>query len=139
MADPTEQIVYEQSISVPYRYTAGAAQRAFLRGLEQGRLVGARYGDSVLVPARPFAPDGSRTEGFVDVASEGELVNFTTVQGDDGPRTFGLIRLDGADGTIFHLIDAAEEELEVGMRLRARWAEQPAAEITAIEAFVAAP
>lgn len=136
MTEPAEQVAYAQSISVPYRYTAGEAQRRFLRGLEDGRIVGARHGDRVLVPARPFGPDGTRTEGFVEVAEEGVLVNFTTVEGDQGRRTFGLIQLDGADSAMLHLVEADESHLDVGMRVRARWSEQRVPEITAIAAFV---
>ena len=138
MVDPVEELAYTQSISVPYRYTAGAAQRAFLRGLEEGRIVGARHGGGVLVPARPFAPDGTRTGEFVDVAEEGTLVNFTTVTGEDGTRTFGMIQLDGADDAMLHLLDVPEDQLVPGLRVRARWARPRTAEITAIEAFIPA-
>lgn len=136
MTDPVEEVAYAQSISVPYRYTAGEAQRKFLRGLEEKRIVGARHGDRVLVPARPFGPDGTRTDGYVEVAEAGVLVNYTTVEGAQGRRTFGLIQLDGADSAMLHLVEAEESHLEIGMRVRARWSEERVPEITAIAAFV---
>jgi uncharacterized protein len=131
----TEPIVYAQQISVPYHYTAGDAQTAFLRGLQDGRIVGSRHGDRVLVPARPFAPDGTRTDGFVDVADEGTLQAWTTRHHEGEARTFGLIRLDGADTDLLHVIDAAEDDLSAGLRVRARWSGDRVAEVTAIEAF----
>jgi uncharacterized protein len=134
-----EPIVYEQQISVPYRYTAGAAQAAFLRGLQDGRIVGSRHGDHVLVPARPFAADGTRTGDLVDVDDEGTLQSWTTCHRDGEVRTYGLVRLDGADSDLFHLIDADEGDLSIGMRVRARWAADRQTEVTAIEAFVPVP
>ncbi len=130
-----EELVFDQQINMPYRYTAGASERAFLGGLAQRRIFGSRAGDRVLVPARPFAPDGSRTGELVEVADTGVLEGWTTRAGEGGARTFGLIRLDGADTALLHLVDADPERLEPGLRVRARWAAEPAAEITAIEAF----
>lgn len=130
-----EPIVYPQQISVPYTYTAGPAQRAFLRGLERGRIVGSRHEDQVLVPARPHAPDGRPTGDVVEVSDEGELRAWTTRHHEGVARTFGLVRLDGADTDLLHLVDAPEDELAVGLRVRARWAADRAPEITAIEAF----
>lgn len=130
-----EPIVYPQQISVPYTYTAGAAHRAFLRGLAERRVVGSRHGDQVLVPARPYAPDGTPTGAYVDVADEGELRAWTTRHHEGTVRTFGLVRLDGADTDLLHLVDARDDELEIGLRVRARWATSPDPEVTAIEAF----
>ena len=53
-------LIFEQKIDLPYTYTAGRAQRAFLRGLAQGKLIGSHAGGPRYVPARAFAPDGSR-------------------------------------------------------------------------------
>ncbi|HEY8339528.1 MAG TPA: OB-fold domain-containing protein [Egibacteraceae bacterium] len=131
-------LVYHQVISVPYQYTAGPAQRAFLRGLAERRILGSRAGDAVLVPARPFAPDGSRTGDLVEVGDHGEVVAWTTVPRDGGPVTYGLIRLDGATTPLLHRLDVPAERLAVGLRVRARWAAEPTPSITAIDAFVLA-
>lgn len=135
MSATLDPIVYPQVISVPYEYTAGWAQAAFLRGLAERRVLGVRAGDQVLVPARPFAPDGTPTGDLVEVADQGVLVAWTTHHHDGEARTFGMVRLDGADTTMFHVLDVAEDQLAEGLRVRARWAEEPATEITAIEAF----
>ena len=135
MSDTLDPIVYPQVISVPYEYTAGWAQAAFLRGLAERRVLGVRAGDRVLVPARPYAPDGTPTDELVEVADTGELVAWTTHHHDGEVRIFGMVRLDGADSELFHLLDVPEDQLQAGLRVRARWAQEPTTEITAIEAF----
>jgi uncharacterized OB-fold protein len=55
------------------------------------------------------------------------------------PFAYALIRLDGADTKLLHVVDAgAESAMKTGMRVRARWAEQTAGAITDIQAFVPA-
>lgn len=133
MSDP---IVYAQQIRVPYQYTAGAASAAFLRALQDQRILGSRASDGrVLVPARPFADDGSRTGELVEVEPTGELLAWTTTHREGVDRSFGLVQLDGADTPMFHVLDVPPDELEAGLRLRARWAEESEPEITAIAAF----
>ena len=133
----TEQIVYSQRISVPYRYSAGYAQQAFLRGLQERRLFGSRTQDGrVLVPARMHDEEGKPTEhGVVEVSASGTLRGWTTVVRDGERRIFGLIRLDGADSDLLHVVDAPEDALTFGLRVTVQWAESPLPEITAIVAF----
>lgn len=135
----SEQVIYAQQISVPYTYTAGAAQRAFLTGLVEGRIVGIRAADGrVIVPPVAHSSDGTPTGEFVEVADTGTVTGWT-VTGTAADRTiFALIQLDGADTSLLHLLEAAPEELSEGMRVRARWAEDREPEITAIDAFVPA-
>jgi uncharacterized protein len=52
------------------------------------------------------------------------------------PFAYALIQLDGAATPLLHVVDAgAESAMRTGMRVRARWAEQPAGAITDIQAF----
>lgn len=134
-----QQLIFHQRIKLPYRYTTGPMQRAFLRGLEEGRILGARCPSCsrIIVPARPFCPGCSgRLEEVVDLPQTGSLRTWTTVGRDGGSTTYGLIRLDGADSDLLHRIDAEPDILTRGFRLRARFAEERHAEITDIELFV---
>lgn len=134
-----EEMVYSQRIRLPYRYTAGDAHKGFLRGLADGRLVGRRCPECriVVAPARPFCPECSTaTAEEVAVEDTGVLLGWTTCWRDGEQTTFALIRLDGADNAMLHLVDAAPEQLVEGGRVRARWASERVGEITDIEAFV---
>jgi uncharacterized protein len=133
---PVEPMVFRQQISVPYQYTAGPAHRAFLHGLVDRRVLGSRHGDEVLVPARPFGPDGTRTGELVEVADTGVVQGFTTRVTSQGQRTYAMILLDGATTAMLHVVDAPADVVQVGTRVRARWGGQREPEITAIEAFV---
>lgn len=138
-AGVVEQMVYNQRIRLPYRYTAGDAHKAFLRGLADGRIVGRRCPECriVIVPARPFCPECSTATGEdVEVDDTGVLLGWTMRRRAGEQRTFALVRLDGADTAMLHLVDAAPEALTVGGRVQARWAAERAGEITDIEAFV---
>lgn len=130
-----EPMVYHQQINMPYRYTAGRSQAAFLRGLAERRIIGSRAGEAVLVPARPHAPDGSPTGELVEVAQTGEVRGWTVHHHEGSVRVFGLVRIDGTDSDLLHVLDVAEGALTIGLRVRARWAAEAATEITALEAF----
>jgi uncharacterized OB-fold protein len=135
-----ESMVFSQRIRLPYRYTAGAAQRAALEGVAKGVMRGSRCEqcDIVLAPARPFCPRCSQATGdTVDVAHTGAVEGWTTrVRGAD-TVTFGMVRLDGTDTAMLHRLDLPEAELAVGVRVRARWSGAAEGEITDIDAFEA--
>lgn len=131
--ETVEQLTYHQRIRLPFRYTAGEAEMSFLRGLEDGVILGSRCTacELVLVPARPFCPTCSGATGErIEVAPEGAIVSYTTEA--DG-RVIGLIRLDGTDTHFPHVVDGSR--VAIGMRVRARWAADRSPEIAAVEAF----
>lgn len=134
--DDGAPMVYAQQINVPYSYTAGRVEAAFLRGLADRRILGSTSDAGVLVPARPFAPDGRRTGDLVEVADRGVLRGWTTRHHDGTATTWGMVRLDGADSDLLHVVEAPADRVAVGLRVVARWAAEPTTEITAIEAFV---
>ncbi len=134
----TEQMVFHQRIRLPYRYTAGAAQRAALtvwptaccagRGATSAISSWHRRGRSAR-SARPAwsssstCPTPARWRG-------GPCGPAPTAQ-----RTFGLVQLDGADNALLHRIAAADDTLTVGLRVKARWQSERAGEITDVECF----
>jgi uncharacterized OB-fold protein len=137
----TEPILLHQKINLPYRYTAGEFHKAFLRGLTERRIVGSRCDacDTLAAPARPFCPNCSaHSSEVVDLAPEGVLVSWTTVEREGRAITFGLVRFAGADTEMLHLLDTGAVEPTEGMSLVPRWADEPIPDITAIEAFVPA-
>jgi hypothetical protein len=55
------------------------------------------------------------------------------------PFAWALIRLDGADTAMVHVVDAGtSDSMSTGMRVRARWADAPIGSIRDIECFVPA-
>lgn len=113
-----------------YTFTAGQATTRFLRGIEQGRILGERApGGQVYVPSRGADPQlGVPTSEQVEVAQVGTLTSFCVVnvafygQEMEIPYTTGLILLDGSDLPIMHLIqECPVEDVHIGMRVEAVW------------------
>ncbi len=129
-----EDIVYEQRIELPYVYTAGAAQRAALQGLSEGRLVASSAGDWSNVPAAPFGPDGRHLRELSDAADEGVVAAATKAHHRPGAPVFALIRIDGASNVMLHRI-AGQEVPAPGQRVRAVWASERSGSILDIEHF----
>jgi uncharacterized OB-fold protein len=135
--DATEPMVDEQKIDLPFTYTAGAAQRAFLRGLAAGRMIasvddeGRRY-----VPARSHAPDGRSLARTVEVAPRGVLEAVTVARHLEGAPAFGLVRVDGSEALLVHRLAEGAEALAPGAPVEAAFAdgERPAS-VSAISHF----
>lgn len=131
----TEPMIYHQAIKLPYRYTAGEANTAFLNGLVDQKILAGRCAtcDITVAPLGPFCTQcGSKLEGPVEVGPGGSVTTWTT---DGSDRTFARIRLDGADTDILHRVDGP---VSVGTRVEPVWAEDRQPEITAITTFTAA-
>jgi uncharacterized OB-fold protein len=132
---PTDAASFDARIELPYTLTTGRAAATFLAELANHRVVGSRCSkcDRVLVPAQDFcAACAEALEDFVVVASSGELTGFTeTAEG-----LIGTIRLDGAANDFAHrLLDVELGGLEIGQRVKARWAEEPEGGILDIAGF----
>jgi uncharacterized OB-fold protein len=119
-----------------------------MTGLRDRRILGAHAADG-RVHAPPFeydpvsaAPPGELTE----VGPEGTVVSWSwmpePLEGQPLDRPFGwaLIRLDGADTTMLHAVDAgpgtgAADLMRTGLRVRARWAASRVGSIRDIACF----
>jgi uncharacterized OB-fold protein len=124
-----------RSVRTPARleftYTPGAATSRFLRGVAQKRIIGARApGGKVYVPPRGADPElGEPTTDEVEVAHTGTVTSFCVVNVQfygsvmEIPYTSALIKLDGADLPIMHLLqEVPTEDVRIGMRVEAVWA-----------------
>jgi uncharacterized OB-fold protein len=127
-----------------YTRSLGPTLSAFMTGLAERRIVGARGSDgTVYVP--PFEFDPATHEpltDFVDVADEGEVVSWSWAtqplagQPLERPFAWVLVRLDGADTTMLHALDAGTPAaVRTGMRVRARWAAERRGSVRDIECF----
>ena len=124
-------LIFEQKIDLPYTYTAGPAHRAFLRGLAAKTLVASSDGARRYVPARPFAPDGTRLPELVEVAARGVVVASTTAHHLGGSH-YGLIRIEGCETPMLHLL---EGPLEPGAEVEPVWEDGAEPGILALRCF----
>ena len=83
-----------------------------------------------------------KLEQWVEVSSKGDLVTYTTtyyplrIHAMPEPIVYALIKLDGADTMLPHIINEVDpEELHIGMRVEAVFKEQREGNILDINYF----
>ncbi|MEV4182933.1 OB-fold domain-containing protein [Streptosporangium canum] len=129
-----------------YTRTTGPVIGRFLTELRDGRLVGVRTaGGRTLVPPLEYDPGtGDAVTGdFVEVGPAGTVESWSWVHAPraghplDRPFAWALIRLDGADTSLVHAVDAGDvKAMRPGLRVRPRWRAERTGQITDIESFV---
>ncbi len=133
-----------------YTRSVGPVIGRFLTGLRNGRIEAVRLADGrVLVPPTEYDPttsaevaaDGSH---WIEVGPRGTVQTFTWVAHPRAgkhpltkPFAFALIRPDGADTALLHVVDCGvPDAMRVGMRVAPRWRAERTGHITDIEAWV---
>ncbi len=115
----------------PYKHSTGEVIGRFLAGLkEQKRIWGQRAaGQGVVVPPPGYSEvDGSAAGEWVEVKSSGTLTAVAVVHQPierlhpfSEPFAFVLVRLDGADTAMAHVVKDDLARLRVGARVEAVW------------------
>jgi uncharacterized OB-fold protein len=142
-----EALHADHHLEYPYSRSVGPVIGAFLTGLRDGKLTGVRgAGGSVIVPPTEYDPTtGDDTGELVEVGPGGVVETWAWVDEPlrkhplQHPFAWALIRLDGADTAMLHVVDAGSpERLATGDRVTVRF--RPAGErvgaMADIEAFV---
>ncbi|GAA2098061.1 OB-fold nucleic acid binding domain-containing protein [Streptomyces albiaxialis] len=131
-------------VEFPFTRSLGPTQTAFLTGLRERTVLGARTGDGrVLVPPPEYDPGtGDDIRDLAEVAPTGTVTTWAwnerprRGQPLDRPFAWALVRLDGADSALLHALDAdGPYQVRTGMRVRIRWAEERTGAITDIACF----
>ncbi len=148
--DSSDSFVVEGKLALPYRYFAGRTGSRFLIALRDGKqILGVKCPacGKVYVPARSTCerhPTTQLTE-WVPLPGTGEVTGFTVVRYREGyqpvkpPYVLALIKLDGADSALAHIVSGvAPEEVRVGLRVKAVFAEKPTSTILDISHFAPA-
>jgi len=146
MSDHMGGMVLHGKIDLPFSYSAGkTASRFFVELRDHQRIMGKRCPlcRRVIVPAQLFCKECFvETDEWVEVGPEGTLVTFTVVyhKGNHHPKNvplaYGIIKLDGADTSIVHLLGETDvTKLEHGMKVRVVFSEKRKGHILDIECF----
>lgn len=128
-AEPVTGIV--TPIGMDYKHTASPEESTFLRGLKEGKLIGARAdSDSkVYFPPRGVDPmTGRSTAETVELAETATVTTFCIVnvpflgQRIKPPYVAAYVLLDGADIPFLHLVLGCDaSEVRMGMRVKVVW------------------
>lgn len=131
-------------VEFPFTRSLGPVQSAFLTGLRERTVLGVRTGGGlVLVPPVEYDPvTAEEIHDLVEVAATGTVTTWAwnprprRDQPLDTPFAWVLVRLDGADTALLHVLDApGPEAVRTGMRVRVRWAATRTGAITDIACF----
>ena len=129
---PREGVKYvTANLRLPYEYVAGDSRAVYLRALRDRKILGSRCSKTgkVFVPPVVCSPESfAPADEIVEVADRGIVTTFCVVnipvigRNLEVPYVAASIALDGADISIFHLIQEAKpEDVRMGMRVEAVW------------------
>ena len=141
-----ENMVQVGRIKVPYTWQAGETASRFLLALKnEKRFLGKKCSKcaKVLIPPRKSCPYCFvETGDWADVSDEGVVETFTIVRRDTGilpmkpPFSYAVIRLDGADTGLVHLLGEVEPgSVRAGMRVKAVFAEERTGKMLDVKYF----
>lgn len=138
--------VMDGNITVPYSWTTGPAVGAFLTQLRDNRkIIGIKCSGcgEVMCPPKDVCPRCFvKNDQYVEVGPSGTVVGFSIVhvpnddQPAEPPYALALVKLDGADTSLVHILGEVEvEDVEHGMRVEPVWKEERVGYLTDISHF----
>jgi uncharacterized OB-fold protein len=130
-----------------YTRSTGPVVGAFLTGLRDRKVLGAKdsTGRTVVPPPEYDAATAAPIEAaaLVEVGQEGTVTSWSwnpvprLGNPFDVPFAWALVKLDGADTSILHALDAPRDAITTGMRVKVRWADETVGFINDIACFEA--
>jgi len=133
----SDAFVIEGKMALPYQYFAGATGSKFIVALrDERKILGVHCPkcNRTFVPPRQTCERcfADLTDAWVEVQPTGAVTGFTVVryaepyQPKATPYILALIKLDGADTPIVHLLDGiATDDVRIGLRVRAVFSDTP--------------
>jgi uncharacterized OB-fold protein len=138
----------EGALALPYTYFAGETGSRFLIALRDEKKILAQKNPATgraVLPPRKYDDTGLEPmgDGWVEVGPAGEVTGWTVVryaepsyQPKTPPYVLALVKLDGADAPIAHVVQGVEPAaMKRGMRVKAVFAETRKASILDIDHF----
>ncbi len=141
-----EPMVYKSRINVPYQWWAGETASRFFIGLrDDQKILGTKCtkcGKTYVPPRKTCPTCFTKNEEWKEVSPVGTLITYTVVRRQlaslprKAPVIYGLIRLEGSDTSLLHIIDEVKpEDVRTGMKLQAKFASERKGNIFDIEYF----
>lgn len=142
----TEEVLSApHAMEFPYTRSTGPVVGAFLTGLRDRKVLGAKdsQGRVVVPPPEYDQSTAAATDAaaLVEVGQEGVVESWAWSPKPragnpfDRPFAWALVKLDGADTALLHAVDAPADGLTTGQRVRIRWADETTGYITDIACF----
>ena len=129
--------IHRSGIKVPYQWHAGEYATRFYTELRDNKKIwGTKCPEcgKVSVPPKKTCPECfKQCFEWVELSDTGTLLTYTIVrysepliQPREPPYAYGIIKLDGADTGLVHLLGEVDlDKIKVGMRVKAVFNENP--------------
>ena len=146
-ASEKDAFVIEGKLALPYQYLCGRTGSQFIIALrDQKKILGVRCEQckKVFVPPRSACEQhiGARCNEWVELPGTGTVTGFTVVRYEEPyqpckpPYVLALIKLDGADNALTHLVTGvAPKDMRVGLKVKAVFAKETTSTIRDIDHF----
>ena len=132
-------------LSYKYKRSSGPIMSKVFEGLSNKKIFGSKStANKVYAPAAEYDPHTREalTE-LIEVGPGGIIESWSWVHQPSNhhliqtPFAFALIKLDGADTAMLHMIsDCEKSDLTIGNRVKAVWSETPTESIADIQHFI---
>ena len=145
MSDQKELLRAPFELAYKYKRSNGPIMSKFFEALAEHKILGTQSSSGkVFSPAAEFDPETHEAlSNFKDVGPGGIVETFSWIENPQKhhllkkPFAFALIKLDGADTAMLHMItDCNEDDLKIGSRVTAAWSDTKEERITDIQYFI---
>ena len=144
MSDPKDLLRAPFELAYTYKRSNGPVMSKFFEGLREQKILGTKSSmGKVFAPAAEFDPKTNESlSEMIEVGPGGVIESLSWIKNPQHhhlikqPFAFALIRLDGADTSMLHMVtDCKESDLSIGTRVQATWSEVHEQRITDIKFF----
>jgi len=140
-------------VKADFNFWVGLYMDKFYDGLEQKKIVANKCPECgvVFVPPRKVCGKCKikipLDQNWVELTDQGTLVNYTKTQYKVSDRRsrksksfqiIGMVNIDGSNTAIVYPLELESEEIELGMKVKIQWAEEPKGAPSDIEGFIKA-
>lgn len=144
MSDSKDLLRAPFELAYNYKRSSGPVMSKFFEALGQQKILGTiSTAGKVFSPAAEFDPETNEPlKEMVEVGPGGVVESFSWIEHPQHhhlikePFAFALIKLDGADTSMLHMVTQCNEtDLSIGSRVKANWSEIQEQRITDIKFF----
>ena len=144
MSDSKDLLRAPFELAYNYKRSSGPVMSKFFEALGQQKILGTKSNaGKVFSPAAEFDPETNEPlKEMVEVGPGGVVESFSWIENPQHhhlikePFAFALIKLDGADTSMLHMVTQCNEvDLRIGSRVKANWSEIQEQRITDIKFF----
>ena len=144
MSDSKDLLRAPFELAYNYKRSSGPVMSKFFEALGKQKILGTKSSaGKVFSPAAEFDPETNEPlKEIVEVGPGGVVESFSWIENPQHhhlikePFAFALIKLDGADTSMLHMVTQCNEtDLSIGSRVKANWSEIQEQRITDIKFF----